>query len=263
MCMTFAQFKRMKPKYKFRLILVCVIALGIFIGLLKLLSVGIGVVRVQMNTTKLPAATAQNILEKPNMNKILELMKQNEAGNVLVSDCTLTTNDLGQVTSLTMHLLNLADKTTSEEWTLTADEKQAKLRRDRVLYENLGTRKLSMMDFKTYYPGLSRVSAQPLVEYLRANYPVGATGVYTFTDSFKDNVNPDFNSYLERGVPGIWVPKTGQVSAIQEGYQRILKCAPTVMSIQTLETKKQLIGTRQVLSDPEETLVVLFEAATY
>ena len=92
---------------------------------------------------------------------------------------------------------------------------------------------------------------------------MGETGLYTFTDNFGDNVNPDFNSYLERGLPGIWVPKTGQVSVIQEGYQRILKCAPTVMSVQTLENQKQLFFTKTALSQPEEVLVVLFEAANY
>ena len=101
------------------------------------------------------------------------------------------------------------------------------------------------------------------VDWLRANFPVGETGLYTFTDNFGDNVNPDFNSYLERGLPGIWVPKTGQVSVIQEGYQRILKCAPTVMSVQTLENQKQLFFTKTALSQPEEVLVVLFEAANY
>ena len=56
--MTLAQFKRMKPKYKFRLIMVCVIGFLLFLGLLKLLALGIGLIRVQMNTSQLPAATA-------------------------------------------------------------------------------------------------------------------------------------------------------------------------------------------------------------
>ena len=261
--MTLAQFRRMKPKYKFRLILVCVIGFFLFLGALKLLSWGIGLIQVQMNTTKLPAATAANILEKPNMNQILEIMGQSDASDVLVESTWLAVNDLGRVTGLEMKLLNLVSSSTAETWTLTADEEGATLRQDEVLYENLSSRKLRMMDFQTYYPGLSRVSSTPVVDWLRANFPVGETGRYTFTDSFGDNVDPDFNSYLERGLPGIWVPKTGQVSVIQEGYQRILKCAPTVMSVQTMERQKQLFFTKTALSEPEEVLVVLFEAANY
>lgn len=261
--MTLVQFKRMKPKYKFRLIMVCVIGFLLFLGLLKLLALGIGLIRVQMNTSQLPAATAANVLEKPNMNQILEIMDQTDAKEVLVESSRMTVNDLGRVTGLEMHLLNLVSSSNAELWTLTADEEGATLRRDEVLYENLSSRKLRMMDFQTYYPGLSRVSSAPVVDWLRANFPVGETGLYTFTDNFGDNVNPDFNSYLERGLPGIWVPKTGQVSVIQEGYQRILKCAPTVMSVQTLENQKQLFFTKTALSQPEEVLVVLFEAANY
>lgn len=261
--MTLAQFKRMKPKYKFRLICVCLIGFLLFLGLLKLLSLGIGLVRVQMNTTQLPAATAANILEKPNMNQILEIMGQQDAGDVLVESTWMSVNDLGRVTGLEMKLLNLVSQSNAEMWTLTADEEGATLRRDEVLYENLSSRKLRMMDFQTYYPGLSRVSSAAVVDYLRANFPVGESGIYTFTDNFGNNVDPDFNSYLEQGLPGIWVPKTGQISVIQEGYQRILKCAPTVMSIQLLESQKQLFFTRNALSEPEKVLVVLFEAANY
>lgn len=88
--MTLAQFKRMKPKYKFRLIMVCVIGFLLFLGLLKLLALGIGLIRVQMNTSQLPAATAANVLEKPNMNQILEIMDQPDAKEVLVESSRMT-----------------------------------------------------------------------------------------------------------------------------------------------------------------------------
>ena len=206
---------------------------------------------------------ASGLADPANMNQILEIMGQQDAGDVLVESTWMSVNDLGRVTGLEMKLLNLVSQSNAEMWTLTADEEGATLRRDEVLYENLSSRKLRMMDFQTYYPGLSRVSSAAVVDYLRANFPVGESGVYTFTDNFGNNVDPDFNSYLERGLPGIWVPKTGQISVIQEGYQRILKCAPTVMSIQLLESQKQLFFTRNALSEPEEVLVVLFEAANY
>ena len=95
--MTFAQFKRMKPKYKRRLILVTLIALALCIGVLFGISKGIEALRVRLNTTTLDKITAANVLDKASMNKILEVMKQDDSANVLVVDSVLTMSGEGRV----------------------------------------------------------------------------------------------------------------------------------------------------------------------
>lgn len=96
MQLTFAQFKRMKPKYKRRLILVTLIALALCIGVLFGISKGIEALRVRLNTTTLDKITATNVLDKASMNKILEVMKQDDSANVLVVDSVLTMSGEGQ-----------------------------------------------------------------------------------------------------------------------------------------------------------------------
>ena len=176
MQLTFAQFKRMKPKYKRRLILVTLIALALCIGVLFGISKGIEALRVRLNTTTLDKMTAANVLDKASMNKILEVMKQDDSANVLVVDSVLTMSGEGRVTGLTMNLTNLVSQGSAEEWRLTATEKKAKLRKVKTRYENLNAQRLRLMEFKTYYPALSLAASPQLLTLLTHRAPAGANG---------------------------------------------------------------------------------------
>ena len=212
MQLTFAQFKRMKPKYKRRLILVTLIALALCIGVLFGISKGIEALRVRLNTTTLDKITAANVLDKASMNKILEVMKQDDPANVLVVDSVLTMSGEGRVTGLTMNLTNLVSQGSAEEWRLTATEKKAKLRKVKTRYENLNAQRLRLMEFKTYYPALSRAASPQLLTLLTDRAPAGANGSYTFTDHFGNNLSPEYDSFLARGLAGVWVSRIGGVS---------------------------------------------------
>lgn len=236
MQLTFAQFKRMKPKYKRRLILVTLIALALCIGVLFGISKGIEALRVRLNTTTLDKITAANVLDKASMNKILEVMKQDDSANVLVVDSVLTMSGEGRVTGLTMNLTNLVSQGSAEEWRLTATEKKAKLRKVKTRYENLNAQRLRLMEFKTYYPALSRAASPQLLTLLTDRAPAGANGSYTFTDHFGNNLSPEYDSYLARGLEGVWVSRIGGVSGFAEGYARPNDCAPAVVSVEAVDT---------------------------
>lgn len=262
MSLTFAQFKRMKPKYKRRLILVMLVALALCVLFLFGVSKGIQALRVQFNTTTLDKITAANVLDKASMNKILEVMKQEEAGNILVVDSTLTMTGDGKVKELTMNLTNLVSQGSAESWRLTANEKKARLRKVQTRYENLNAQRLRLMEFKTYYPALSRAASPQLLALLEEKSPVGENGVYIFTDRFGNNLEPEYDSYLSRELEGVWVSKIGGVSGFSEGYVRPNDCAPAIVSVQAVNTAKSK-GSRVVLLPPEDRFVVLLEAGPY
>ena len=262
MQLTFAQFKRMKPKYKRRLILVTLIALALCIGVLFGISKGIEALRVRLNTTTLDKITAANVLDKASMNKILEVMKQDDSANVLVVDSVLTMSGEGRVTGLTMNLTNLVSQGSAEEWRLTATEKKAKLRKVKTRYENLNAQRLRLMEFKTYYPALSRAASPQLLTLLTDRAPAGANGSYTFTDHFGNNLSPEYDSYLARGLEGVWVSRIGGVSGFAEGYARPNDCAPAVVSVAAVDTARSK-NKKVVLLPPEDRFVVLLVAGPY
>ena len=262
MQLTFAQFKRMKPKYKRRLILVTLIALALCIGVLFGISKGIEALRVRLNTTTLDKITAANVLDKASMNKILEVMKQDDSANVLVVDSVLTMSGEGRVTGLTMNLTNLVSQGSAEEWRLTATEKKAKLRKVKTRYENLNAQRLRLMEVKTYYPALSRAASPQLLTLLTDRAPAGANGSYTFTDHFGNNLSPEYDSYLARGLEGVWVSRIGGVSGFAEGYARPNDCAPAVVSVEAVDTARSK-NKKVVLLPPEDRFVVLLEAGPY
>lgn len=261
--MTFTQFARLKPKYKLRITLVFAALAAALVLLVYLLSLGVKFLRVGMNTKKLPDITAANVLDKTSMNEILAVIKQDNADNILVLDSSVTMKNDGTVTSLTMHLLHLPDTSMAETWSLTATQKKSILRKESTVYENLNSRKLRKLPFSTYYPALSRINSNGLLDYLKNFAPSGDDGLYTFTDSFENNFDPAFSSYLERGLDGIWVSSLGAVSTISKDYSLPSKCAPTIVSVSQTESKKVLLSTKKVLADPVDKLVVLLEAAPY
>lgn len=262
--MTFAQFRRMKPKYKRRLMISIVVALGLFIGLLYALSFGIAMLRVQLNTTKLDKITASNVLDKTGMNSILETLKQEDGANILVSDSAVRMDYNSKITDVTMNLVNVVDKSTAEYWLLTATSKKATLRKVETKYDSpnnaLGLRKVPL---KSYYPALSRITTTNLRQFLKETAPVGKGGYYTFTDDFDDNLHPEFSSYIEGGMTGIWVSNTGAVTPeIASNFTPTNECAPTVISIEAVD-KELSKGKKIVLADPVKKFVVLFEAGPY
>lgn len=139
---------------------------------------------------------------------------------MLVVDSVLTMSGEGRVTGLTMNLTNLVSQGSAEEWRLTATEKKAKLRKVKTRYENLNAQRLRLMEFKTYYPALSRAASPQLLTLLTDRAPAGANGSYTFTDHFGNNLSPEYDSFLARGLEGVWVSRIGGVSGFAEGYAR-------------------------------------------
>ena len=250
MQLTFAQFKRMKPKYKRRLILVTLIALALCIGVLFGISKGIEALRVRLNTTTLDKITAANVLDKASMNKILEVMKQDDSANVLVVDSVLTMSGEGRVTGLTMNLTNLVSQGSAEEaLSVCAALSQGETR-------ILNAQRLRLMEFKTYYPALSRAASPQLLTLLTDRAPAGANGSYTFTDHFGNNLSPEYDSYLARGLEGVWVSRIGGVSGFAND------CAPAVVSVEAVDTARSK-NKKVVLLPPEDRFVVLLEAGPY
>lgn len=270
--MTYAQFKRLKPKYKRRILVLCVLAAALFIGGLYLISWCVNAIKVQFNTTTLKDYTAQTILEREGFSKILEVMGQTDGENILVMDSQFVmtwhgdTAEEGQpqmeVTQMTIHLTSLLDKDT-ETWTLTANQKKVQLRRTSQTYENKNTLAIRKVPLSIYYPALYRASTSTaLHSYLTQNFPSGEGGQYLFADEFGDNVNPGFSTYLASGYTGLWVSKTGAVSDLDENYQLVDRCAPMLVSIAEVNQSKSKKN-KIVLLEPVEKLVVLLQAANY
>ena len=74
--MTFAQFKRMKPKYRRRLILACAILFAIFVAVVFTLAWVVSLIRTMLNTTTLEGFTAADVLQKEGMASIQQVIKQ-------------------------------------------------------------------------------------------------------------------------------------------------------------------------------------------
>ena len=260
--MTYAQFRRMKPKYKRRLFLVILCAAALAAALLFGASKGVQAIRAALNTTTIKDATAANVLEKANMNKILEIMGQEDASNICVLSSEVKMTGAGAVTSVTLDMTNIVSDGVAESWRLTATEKKARLYKSETRYENLKAQNISKMDFKSYYPALSRVTSPEFVGELQKRTGAGDAGIYTFVDDFGNNRDPEYDSYLSGGLEGIWVSNIGKISSFEEGFVRSNTCAPTRVTVEAVDTEKSK-GKRVVLLAPEERFIVLFEAGNY
>lgn len=107
------------------------------------------------------------------------------------------------------------------------------------------------MEFKTYYPALSRAASPQLLTLLTDRAPAGANGSYTFTDHFGNNLSPEYDSFLARGLEGVWVSRIGGVSGFAEGYARPNDCAPAVVSVEAVDTARSK-NKKVVLLPPED-----------
>lgn len=85
---------------------------------------GVQAIRAALNTTTIKDATAANVLEKANMNKILEIMGQEDASNICVLSSEVKMTGAGAVTSVTLDMTNIVSDGVAESWRLTATEKR-------------------------------------------------------------------------------------------------------------------------------------------
>ncbi len=272
--MTFAQFKRMKPKYRRRLILACAILFAIFVAVVFTLAWVVSLIRTMLNTTTLEGFTAADVLQKEGMASIQEVIKQDNDANLLVLDSQVTITYDGPVAAgdteaesatvqeVTVHLANILGKDATEYWELTATSKKATLRRTETRYENMNALTLRKVRFSLYYPALSRITSPLFVQYLKENEPVDIGGVYIFTDQFTDNLSPEYQSYISQGLDGVWVSKIGAPSPFNENFQPYTSCAPLVVSVQAVNQEKST-DRKTVLLPAEEKMVALMEAAPY
>ncbi len=111
MGLTYAQFKRLKPVYKRRIIMVGIIGFALFVLLLLGRSEEHTSELQQMNTTRLQDTTAASVLQKDTMQEIIRIIGQDNASKLLTLDSTMTVQDNGTssgiVTNLTIHMVNL------------------------------------------------------------------------------------------------------------------------------------------------------------
>lgn len=256
--MTFAQFRRMKPKYRRRLLLVTAAALALFIGFLYAVTFSVSALRMKLRTTEIKDAATARVLEKESMVKVLEVIKPKQNENVFVLDSRLTCDDTGKVTDLEMHLANLVDDQQTEYWLFTAKKDRIRLRREKTVYDNLKSLRLRKVEFSNYYPALSRIP----VEYLRSECPVGKGGSYIFTDAFDNNRSPEFAAYLEQGMAGLWISETGAVSSFSDSFVPPSLCTPTVVTVNAVDTEKSK-KKKVVLLPERETYVLLLKCAPY
>lgn len=256
--MTMAQFRRMKPKYQMRLILVSAAALALFVGLLYAIVFGVSALRVRLSTTELKDLVTARVLEKESLDRIVGAIKPNSIDNLLVLDSRLACDGTGKVTSLEMHLANLVDDRQTDYWVLTAAKDRVRVRREKTTYDNLKSLKLRKVELKNYYPALSRIP----IDYLLSESSVGEGGGYVFTDRFDNNRDPEFASYIIEGMTGLWVSETGAVSLFPETFVPPSLCAPTVVTVNAVDEQKSR-KKKVVLLPPEDRYVVLLKCAPY
>lgn len=260
--MTFAQFKRMKPKYKFRLILVFALLFALAVGLLMGVSAGFAAIRRQLNTANLPGITAESVLLQSSMNKIQETIGQEDPNRLLVLDSSLVCTEKGVPVELEMHLVSINGSTSADYWRLTSNSKKTVLRKTQTENKNRSSLDMRKLTFRDYYPALSRSGTLQLTQYLQTHFPAGAAGQYVFTDTFDNNLEPQYTGYLGQGYRGLWVSKIGALSEFTESYIPVSFCTPLVVSVQAEDPKKSK-PKKPVLLPAEEVAVALLEAGPY
>lgn len=267
--MTLAQFKRMKPKYRRRLVLAFVVLVCLFIGALFLLSMLFSFFGRMMNTHTLEDVNAANILEKASMNKIITALGQSDTEQLLVIDCSgrFHKDELtgrGVLTAFEMHVIDLGDKKNAVTWKIEANEKKATVLREREENSNLSSLSMRKLTFKDYYPALSRITAQNLMTTLEDTFPECADGgAYQFAGTFDNDKEPAFSPYIADGLHGFWVSMLEAISEFGETFRfNSGACVPLLLSTEAVD-EEHSTNKKTVLLQPELACVLLMECGVY
>lgn len=267
--MTFAQFRRMKPKYQLRIILAGAIALLLFIGLLLGISALFSAARTHLNTKNLEGVTSANILHQSTFSAILKGAGQDDPENLLVTDSRVVYDDQGGILEFDMNLVNLVSSRSADHWLIHMRNDKTYMRRTATENQNRSALQYTKLTFANYFPTLSRLNAPEFLTRLQTDMPVGSGGHYIFEDNFNDNLNPQITSqleftFLEDGYIGYQVSSKGNsVGLIPESYVvRPGASVPYMLSTEAVNEKKSK-PTRVVLQDPETRAVVLFEVGPW
>lgn len=267
--MTFAQFRRMKPKYQLRIILAGAIALLLFIGLLLGISALFSAARTHLNTKNLEGVTSANILHQSTFSAILKGAGQDDPENLLVTDSRVVYDDQGGILEFDMNLVNLVSSRSADHWLIHMRNDKTYMRRTATENQNRSALQYTKLTFANYFPTLSRLNAPEFLTRLQTDMPVGSGGHYIFEDNFNDNLNPQITSqlefsFVEEGYIGYQVSSKGNsVGLIPESYVvRPGASVPYMLSAEAVNEKKSK-PTRVVLQDPETRAVVLFEVGPW
>lgn len=256
--MKWAHFKRMKTKYKIRLIGSFVAMFLILLLVLWGIASLIGLVQTQLSTTTIKGITTENVLNVETMPLLLEVLGQEDSSDVLVADSVVTMDHEGNVTQVNINLINLTGSNTAETWLLEATPKKTFLRKLSSKADGVSALRLRKLELKNYYPALSRISTRYLLQYFELDGVVREGGQYVFTDQFENNLEPTYQPYIQRGLAGLWVSKSGGVSEFDENFVQIADCVPMIVSVQNPAS-----GGSKRLGNPVETYVVLLEVGPY
>lgn len=256
--MTFAQFRKLKPKYQLRLVLVFFIVFLLFIGILLGISAGINAARRHFNTTTFSDITVSSLLKKSSMDKILAAVKQDDPKSLLILDSEAVCSDQGALQSVELHMINLVSSSASENWTLVSTPKKTTLRRTEIESKNRRSLADSKLSYQEYFPALSRVTSLSLFQFLQKEVPAGSGGKYTFTDNFENNVEPQFSTYIGGGLPAVWIAPDGSINTgLPDNYIPITRCVPLFVTVEAVDAKKSKPKKTPVLLPPADAAVVL------
>lgn len=267
--MTFAQFRRMKPKYQLRLLLAGAIALLLFVGMLLGISALFSAARTHLNTKNMEGVTPANILHQSTFSAILKIAGQDDPENLLVTGSRIVYDDQGGVVEFDMNLVNLVSSRSADRWLVRMRNGKTYMRRTATENQSLSGLLYTKLTFANYFPTLSRLNAPEFLTRLQTDMPVGSGGHYIFEDVFEDNINPQITSqpefiFPEEGYIGYQVSSRGNsVGLIPETYViRPGATVPYILSVEVVNEKKSK-PTRVVLQDPEKRAVVLFEVGPW
>lgn len=266
--MTYERFKRLKPKYKCRLIMAGIIVVILFVGFLFLLSALFSLVGSMMNTHTLEGITASNILEKPSMLKIASTIGQTDTELIVVLECDgrfLRSDETyaPELTHFEMRVVDLKDKKSASTWKIYADEKKATVQLEKNENSNLSSLTMRRLSFASYYPALSRVTCENLLDTLEQNYPESEGGVYSFSGHFDNDIQPAFSAYFDQDLRGFWVSMLEAISEFGSTFRfNDGACVPLILSIEAVDTERST-ASRKALLEPEECCVLLMECGVY
>lgn len=262
--MTFAQFRRMKPKYQIRVVLAGVILFLLFIGLLLGVSAFFNAIRTSLNTKNLSDVTSVNILHQNTFSTILKTAGQDDPERMLVMDSRVVCSDQGAVLEFDLNLANLVSARETDYWLVHMKDDKTYMRRTSTEGKNGMAFQYKKLTFAKYFPTLSRINAPEFIQKLQLDIPVGNGGRYIFEDDFSDNLNPQVLPYLERGYAGYQVSSKGNsVGTLQKSFVVAPeKWVPYVLSVEAVNEKRSKAN-RVVLLNEEEKAVILFEVGPW
>lgn len=266
--MTFAQFRRMKPKYQIRIVIAALLALLLFVGVLFGISGLFTFVEKQMNTKTLQGVTSVNILHQNTFTQILRTMGQGDQDQdpeqVYVLDSRIACNDKGGVEQLEIHMVSLVSKKQSDYWTLSLKNDVTKMRLTESENRNRSSYEFSKLTLAKYFPTLQLINSPTWLAKLQETYPVGGGGKYIFDDHFENALDPSFALELDKGYDGFKVSSTGnnvsplpKTTAVTPG-----STVPYLLSVEAVDTKKTKPN-RVVLQDAKPVAVILFGVTEY